>query len=66
MRPLVLCADDFGADPSIDHAVTALVSAGRLSAVSCMAGGPSFAASLPTLLALPAVQEGRCSVGLHL
>ena len=65
-RPLILCADDFGQSQAIDDAILALLAQGRLSAVSCMVNGPAWAADAPRLMALPAVQQGQVSVGLHL
>ncbi len=66
MKPLVLCADDFGQSAAIDEGILALVAQGRLSAVSCMVNGPAWAADAPRLMALPAVQQAQVSVGLHL
>lgn len=65
-KPLILCADDFGQSAAINEGILALVAQGRLSAVSCMVNGPAWAAGAPRLMALPAVQQGRASVGLHL
>ncbi|MFT3818507.1 MAG: ChbG/HpnK family deacetylase [Rubrivivax sp.] len=64
-RVLALCADDFGAGAAIDEAIVALVRQGRLSEVSCISNGPSWAAGAAALMAVPAVQEGRVRVGLH-
>ena len=60
MRRVVLCADDFGQDPSVDAGILELAALGRLGAVSCLSLAPSFAADLPALL------SQRCDVGLHL
>lgn len=61
-RTLILCADDFGLDPRIDHAILALIAENRLSAVSCMTGGISWRQSAPVLASAQAV----LTVGLHL
>lgn len=59
---LTLCADDYGASTGIDRAIDALLHAGRLSAVSCLANGPSWRADGRHL----ARWAGPVSVGLHL
>lgn len=64
-RVLALCADDFGAGAAIDEAIVALLRQGRLSAVSCITNAPGWAAGAAALMALPAVQRGAASVGLH-
>ncbi len=66
MKPLVLCADDFGQSTAIDEGILALVAQGRLNAVSCMVNGPAWPTDSARLMALPAVQQGLVSVGLHL
>lgn len=43
-RRIVVCADDFGMDASVDLAILALAAHGRVSAASCMTLGPSFGA----------------------
>ena len=42
MTRLTLCADDYGLNTQVNDAILALVLAGRLNAVSCMAVGPAF------------------------
>ena len=64
-RVLALCADDFGAGAAIDEAIVALLRQGRLSEVSCIANGPSWAAGAAALAAVPAVRAGRVRLGLH-
>ncbi|WP_296559142.1 ChbG/HpnK family deacetylase [Pigmentiphaga sp.] len=41
-RRIVVCADDFGMDASVDLAILALAARERISAASCMTLGPSF------------------------
>ena len=60
LKRILICADDFGMSPEIDAGIIELASAGRLSAVSCMSGGKSFAANAPGLAGLP------IDKGLHL
>lgn len=59
---LTLCADDYGASTGIDRTIDALLHAGRLSAVSCLANGPAWRADGRHL----ARHAGHVSVGLHL
>lgn len=61
-RPLVLCADDFGLSPGVSEGIASLAEAGRLSAISCMAGMPHWPEAAPRLAAL----RDRCDVGLHI
>lgn len=42
MTRLTLCSDDYGLNTEVNDAILALVLAGRLNAVSCMAVGPTF------------------------
>lgn len=60
-RRLVLCADDYGLTPGIGRAIRRLIGAGRLSAASCMTGGPAW----PAEAALLAPLAGRADIGLH-
>ncbi|AKQ57283.1 Uncharacterized protein conserved in bacteria [Bordetella hinzii] len=59
-RRIAVCGDDFGMDASIDHAIFQLVDAGRLSAVSCMSTGASFARHAADL------KRRAADTGLHL
>lgn len=61
-RPLVLCADDFGLAPGVSEGIAGLAEAGRLSAISCMAGMPAWPKAAPRLAAL----RECCDVGLHI
>jgi len=59
-KRLVLCADDFGRDEAVGAATCALVSQGRLSAVSCLALGLAFPAGAAAL------RGAAVDMGLHL
>lgn len=65
-RTLGVCADDFGIGVGVCTAILELVRSGRLSAVSCLSGGPAWARFGPMLAAEPAVADGRVRIGLHL
>ncbi|MEN4920649.1 ChbG/HpnK family deacetylase [Achromobacter spanius] len=58
-KRVVVCGDDFGMNADIDEGMIALAGMGRVSAVSCLALGPTFAANAPRLAALDA------DIGLH-
>ena len=62
MNRLILCADDFGIAPGVDAGICRLIEEGRLSAVSCMVGGPDFAKSVSALKACAL----SIDVGVHL
>jgi len=51
-KRIVVCGDDFGMNADIDEGMIALAGMGRLSAVSCLALGASFAANAPRLALL--------------
>jgi predicted glycoside hydrolase/deacetylase ChbG (UPF0249 family) len=62
VRPIVLCADDYGLAPGLSHAIIELLSRRRLSATSCMTLSPYWPELAPLL-------DGVCAkvdVGLHL
>ncbi len=58
----MLCADDYGLTPGVSRGITDLLSAGRLSATSCM----SVAAAWPDAAADLTPFFGRADIGLHL
>lgn len=60
VRRIVVCADDFGMNQSVDAGILALAQAGRLSATSCLVDGPACEENMPALL------ETRLQIGLHL
>ena len=61
-RLVALCADDFGAAPSVCEGIVALAVAGRLAAVSCLVNATHWARAAPLLRGLP----GQVDVGLHI
>jgi len=62
MRRVVLCADDFGQGAGVDAGILRLVEMRRLTAVSCLAGGPRWDADGPAL----AARGDLADLGLHL
>lgn len=63
---LTLCADDFGLNSAVNLGITKLVKAGRLNAVSCMAGAEAFAQGLPALIDACEAAPLKVEIGLHL
>lgn len=61
-----LCADDFGLNAAVDEGILDLVRLGRLTAVSCMAGGEAIARDIPRLLAAVSDAPRPVQIGLHL
>ena len=61
-KGLILCADDFAMSDGVSATIAELAAAGRLSAVSCMAAAPGWAAQAPRLKGL----GDRVAVGLHI
>ncbi|WP_144640643.1 ChbG/HpnK family deacetylase [Bordetella genomosp. 13] len=59
-RRIVVCADDFGMNSAVDAGVLRLADLGRLSAVSCLSTGPTFASSAASL------RHADVDLGLHL
>ncbi|KRA02869.1 ChbG/HpnK family deacetylase [Achromobacter sp. Root565] len=59
-KRVVVCGDDFGMNADIDEGMIALAGMRRVSAVSCLTLGPTFAANAPRLAALDV------DIGLHL
>ena len=66
MPLLTLCADDFGLSSAVNEGIIRLVKAGRLNAVSCMAGGAEFAKGLPLLMKACKEAPIKVEIGLHL
>ena len=48
-RRIVLCADDFGMEPSVNEGILRLAAAGRLTAVTCMVDMPAWRDGAPLL-----------------
>lgn len=59
---LCLCVDDLGLDRSVAASVAELADLGRVNAVSCLVGGPAWAAAAPLARQL----ANDVDVGLHL
>lgn len=59
-KRVVVCGDDFGMNADVDEGMIALAGMRRVSAVSCLTLGPTFAANAPRLAALDV------DIGLHL
>ncbi|MEM8839596.1 MAG: ChbG/HpnK family deacetylase [Pseudomonadota bacterium] len=65
MARLTVCADDFGLKPEIDEAAIALVSAGRLNAVSVMAMASLEEGSASRLAEAAENAPHQVEIGLH-
>jgi hypothetical protein len=65
LRPIWLCADDYGISPSVSKGIRDLVVQGRLNATSVMVAAPSLDSS--EAAALKALNSGgrRVAIGLH-
>lgn len=64
LRPIVVCADDYGIAPGVSEAIVELIAAGRLSATSCMSALPEWRhAAAPLRMQ---VNSTPADVGLHL
>ena len=61
LRPLAVCADDFGTSAAASAGILRLARAGRLAAVSCRVNGATWLADAPALRSLPA----NVGIGLH-
>ena len=59
-KRIVVCGDDFGMNADIDEGMLALASMGRISAVSCLSLGPTFASNAHQLTQM------NVDIGLHL
>jgi predicted glycoside hydrolase/deacetylase ChbG (UPF0249 family) len=62
LRPLVLCADDFGLSEGVSKGIATLLEHGRLSATSCMTVGSRW----PEHARWLAPFRGQADIGLHL
>src|SRR5689334_20837310 len=61
LRRIVLCADDYGLAPGVSRGIRDLLTAGRLSATSCMVVYPDFAEDGPLLHPF----FDQADIGLH-
>ncbi len=59
---ICVCADDYGLHEGIDRAALGLARGGRVTAISCMVGGPSWDSGCDALKE----HTGAVDVGLHL
>jgi len=57
LKPILICADDFGLSPGINSGIIELARQGRLSATSCMSLGRYFSQDAQALAELP-IQTG--------
>jgi predicted glycoside hydrolase/deacetylase ChbG (UPF0249 family) len=65
VRPIWLCADDYGISPAVSKAIRGLVVQGRLNATSVMVAAPSFDRSEAGSLKTLNVGARRVAIGLH-
>lgn len=63
MRPLLLCADDYGLARGIDETIARLVRAGRLGAFSCIVNAPAWGADA---VQVPSLRAAGAQAGWHL
>ncbi len=59
---IAICVDDYGLHQGIDRAALALAGQRRLSAISCLVGGPSWDGGCKALQEI----SGKVEIGLHL
>jgi len=65
LRPIWLCADDYGISPAVSKAIRELVAQGRLNATSVMLAAPSFDRAEAEALKMLNVGARRVAIGLH-
>ncbi|RXG94886.1 ChbG/HpnK family deacetylase [Bradyrhizobium zhanjiangense] len=65
LRPIWLCADDYGISPGVNRAIRDLIERGRLNATSVMMVGPAIQRSEIEALDAAAKSSPRCAIGLH-
>lgn len=66
LRPIWLCADDYGMSHGVNAAIRDLVVRGRLNAVSVMVVGPALSRSEARSLSILNTGTRRMAIGLHL
>lgn len=64
LKPIVICADDYGLSDGVSAAIEELIACGRLSATGAMTGLPGWKRRAAGLKAL--VAEHPADIGLHL
>jgi chitin disaccharide deacetylase len=65
LRPIWLCADDYGISPGVSKAIRELVAQGRLNATSVMVAAPSFDRAETESLKMLNAGGRRVAIGLH-
>jgi predicted glycoside hydrolase/deacetylase ChbG (UPF0249 family) len=65
LRPIWLCADDYGISTSVNKAIRELVMLGRINATSVMVAAPSFDRSEAASLNMLNAGTRRVAIGLH-
>jgi chitin disaccharide deacetylase len=65
LRPIWLCADDYGISPAVSKAIRELVAQGRLNATSVMVAAPSFDRAEAEALKMLNIGARRVAIGLH-
>jgi predicted glycoside hydrolase/deacetylase ChbG (UPF0249 family) len=65
MRPIWLCADDYGISPGVNRAICDLIERGRLNATSAMVVGPALGRAEIASLQSAVAGRPRCAIGLH-
>jgi predicted glycoside hydrolase/deacetylase ChbG (UPF0249 family) len=65
LRPIWLCADDYGISRSVSKAIRDLVMRGRLNATTVMVVAPSFDRSEAASLGMLNAGSRRVAIGLH-
>jgi predicted glycoside hydrolase/deacetylase ChbG (UPF0249 family) len=65
VRPIWLCADDYGISPAVSKAIRDLVVQGRLNATSVMVAAPSFGRAEAMALQVLNAGARRVAIGLH-
>jgi predicted glycoside hydrolase/deacetylase ChbG (UPF0249 family) len=65
LRPIWLCADDYGISPSVNKAIRDLLVRGRINATSVMVVAPSLDRSEAASLRMLGAGSRRVAIGLH-
>jgi hypothetical protein len=65
MKPIWLCADDYGISPGVNRAIRDLFERGRLNATSVMVVTPAIGRDEVASLQEVAARTPRCAIGLH-
>jgi len=65
LRPIWLCADDYGLSPGVNRAIRELIAQGRINATSAMVVGPAIDRAEVKALQAASASSRRCALGLH-